>query len=183
MKTFALSILAISLLFCQNSPAYADGQTILSAYQVTSYNLGAILDNQGGDTSRYLTDFKPLMITSTASDILNSEHIGKVSLGEAITPTSNASGVALSATFDASQKISLQGAFGVTRNLSTSDLRKYVNESSWEANLGVIYKLLNNLSYELHFGYMDTGTLFHDRSSYTNVESIIMISNQLTMSF
>jgi len=183
MKTFALSVLAISLLLCQNSLAYADGETILSAYKVTSYNLGTVSDNHDGGTSRYLTDFKPLMITSTASDVLNSEHIGRVSLSEAITPTSNVSGVALFATFDTSQKISLQGVFGVTRNPSTSDLRKYVNESSWEANLGVIYKLLNNLSYELHFGYMDTGTLFHDRSSYTNVESIIMISNQLTMSF
>ncbi len=182
MTKFALSILAV-LLLCQNTTAYAEGNSTHSAYKVTSYNLGAILDHQENGTSRYLNDFKPLLITNTTSDILNSEHAGKVFLGEATAPTSNASGVALSATFDATQKISIQGAFGVTRNLWAPDSLNYVNESSWEADLGVIYKVLKNLSYELHFGYMDTGSLFTDRSSYTNVESIIMISNQLTMSF
>ncbi len=182
MKKSALFILVFYFFVCQNSPAYAEGKATHSAYKVTSYNLGAILDDQGNQSSRYLTDFKPLLITSNVSDILNNEHTGKVFLGEAITPP-NASGVALAATFDATQKISLQGAFGVTRNLSAPDSLTYENESSWEANLGVIYKLLNNLSYELHFGYMDTGTLFNERSSYTNVESIIMISNQISLSF
>ena len=180
---FILSILAIALIFCNNCPAHAEGTTTHSAYKVTSYNLGAILDNQTQGASRYITDFKPLFITNTTSDILTSEHVGKVSLGEALPSASNPSVVALSATFDATQKISLQGAIGVTRNFLTPDSLSFESESSWEANLGVIYKVLNNLSFELHFGYMDTGTLFHDRSSYTNVESIIMISNQLTMSF
>ncbi len=183
MNKFAVFILAISSFFCQISPSYADGKATHSAYKVTSYNLGAILDNQGNGISRYLTDFKPLLITSTASDILNSEHVGKVFIGEAAAPVSNTSGIALGATFDATQKISVQGTFGVTHNLWAPDSLNYENESSWEANLGVIYKLVRNLSYELHFGYMDTGKLFNDRSSYTNVESIIMISNQLTMSF
>lgn len=65
----------------------------------------------------------------------------------------------------------------------TPDNVEYENESSWEANLGFIYKLVNNLSYEVHFGYMDTGDLFTDQSSYSDVENIIMVSNQLTMSF
>jgi hypothetical protein len=30
---------------------------------------------------------------------------------------------------------------------------------------------------------MDTGDIFKERNAYTDVESIIMISNQLTMSF
>lgn len=183
MKKFALSILAASLFFCQNSPVYADGTATHSAYKITAYNLGAIIDGQDNGSSRYLANFRPLLITNTTSDILNSEHVGKVSIGEATASTSNTSGIVLGATFDASQNISVQGAFGVTRNLWAPDSLNYENESSWEANLGVIYKLVRNLSYELHFGYMDTGKLFNDRSSYTNVESIIMISNQLTMSF
>ena len=170
-------------MFWQNSPAHAEGKTTHSAYKVTSYNLGAILGAQDNGDSRYSSDFKPLLITGSASDILNSEHEGKVSWVEETPHTSNTSGIALSATIDATQKISVQGAFGVTRNLWSPDSINYENEASWEANLGVIYKLLNNLSYELHFGYMDTGNLFTDRSSYTNVESIIMVSNQLTMSF
>ena len=78
-------------------------------------------------------------------------------------------------------KLALQGVLGVTKNSwdpSTAD-----NKSSWEANLGIIYKMFNNLSYELHFGYMDTGDIFKERNTYTDVESIIMISNKLTMSF
>jgi hypothetical protein len=183
MKKIVLSILAITLLFSHNSAAHAGENSTHSAYRITSYNLGAIADNEKSASSSYSTDFKPLMITGNASDILNSEHVGRVFLGEAMTPASNTRGVAVAATFDASQNISLQGAFGVTRNLWSPDSLNYEKDSSWEANLGVIYKLLNNISYELHFGYMDTGNLFNDRSSYTNVESIIMISNQLTMSF
>lgn len=183
MKKFFLSLLAITLLSLQCSPAFAEGQSTHSAYRVTSYNLGAILDHQETETSRYSRNFKPLLITSNAADILNSEHEEKVSWIEIIPHSSNANGVALSATVDATQKISLQGSFGVTRNLWAPDSLNYENEPSWEANLGIIYKLLKNFSYELHLGYMDTGALFNDRSSYTNVESIIMVSNQLTMSF
>lgn len=183
MKKFAPPILAVILFLSHSSAAHADENATHSAYKVTSYNLGAIVDNEKNASSRYSSDFNPLMITGNASDILNSEHVGRVFLGEAITPTSNARGVAVAATFDASQNIALQGTFGVTRNLWSPDSLNYEKDSSWEANLGVIYKLLNNISYELHFGYMDTGNLFNDRSSYTNVESIIMISNQLTMSF
>ena len=39
------------------------------------------------------------------------------------------------------------------------------------------------LAYEVHFGYMDTGDLFQEVDTYSEVESILMISNQLTLSF
>lgn len=178
-----LALLTSLILFIFYHPAGAEEIGTHSAYKVTSYNLGTIVDDHNNSVTQYLTDFKPLLVTSTASDVLQSEHVGTVFLGDTATATTTARGVALSATFDATKKISLQGAFGVTRNLLVPDSLRSESESSWEANLGVIYRLLGNVSYELHFGYMDTGTLFNDRSSYTNVESIIMISNQLTMSF
>lgn len=153
-----------------------------SAYKVTSYDLSSLFSTSSDTKPRYFVDFKPLLITSNVADILGSEHFSNVSLGKT-RPDSATDGIALSATFDATRKISVQGAFGVTRNHWSPDTLNFENEASWEANLGVIYKLLDYLSYELHFGYMDTGTLFTDRSSYTNVESIIMVSNQLTMSF
>jgi hypothetical protein len=155
-----------------------------SAYRITSYNLGAIKGFQGGGILNPAQDFKPLFITSSTADILNSEHQPTVSTVET-TPgiTSNLSTIGLSAEIDATDKISLQGAFGVTRNLWTPDLFESMNGSSWEANLGIVYKLLDNISYELHFGYMDTGDLFANRSSYTDVENIIMVSNQITLSF
>jgi len=129
------------------------------------------------------SNFNPLLITSTKSDILNNELEGSVDWVETSPHTANSRGIALSAEFDATKKVSVLGAFGITRNLWAPDSVDYENESSWEANLGVVYRLLDNLSFELHFGYMDTGDLFTDRSSYTGVENIIMISNKVTMSF
>lgn len=153
------------------------------AYRVTSYNLGAILDFHKKNSMSQAGNFNPLLITSTTSDILNNEMSPTVSWVETVSHTSSSKGIALSAQFDATERISLQGAFGITRNLWTPDNVDYKNESSWEANLGLIYKLVDNLSYEIHFGYMDTGDLFTDQASYTDVENIIMVSNRLTMSF
>ena len=123
------------------------------------------------------------MITSTNADILNNEFHPSVFWGEVIPHTSSSKGIALSAQYEATKKITVLGAFGITQNLRRPDNLDEDNESSWEANLGFIYKLVNNFSYELHLGYMDTGNLFRDQSSYSDVENIIMVSNQLTMSF
>lgn len=181
-KTYSYIICA-AYLVCLTTTASADDTDTHSAYKVTSYNLGAILSFQDDSTTRARRNYQPLLITSTASDILNSEHNNTVSWVEPDTHTGNSNGIALAAKYDASRKISVLGAFGVTRNLWTPDNIDYENESSWEANLGIIYKLLDNLSIEMHFGYMDPGDLFTERSSYGDVESIIMISNKMTMSF
>jgi hypothetical protein len=161
----------------------AEAKSTHHAYRVTSYNLGAILDFHKKNSLFEIGNYNPLMITSTTSDILNSEYNPSVSWGETVPHTASSKGVALSAQFNATEKISLQGAFGIHRNLWTPYNVDYENESSWEANLGFIYKLVNNLSYEIHFGYMNTGDLFTNQSSYSDVENIIMVSNQLTMSF
>jgi len=176
-------IFAFMLAVLNSSPGMAEDTKTHNVYRVTSYNLGAILDTQKGPGSRFSTNFSPLLITSGTSDILNSEHEPTVSWVETNSHTANTQGIAVAAQFDATQKVTLLGALGLTRNLWTPDLINYQNDSSWEANLGVIYKLLNNLSYEVHFAYMDTGDIFTERSSYDDVESIIMVSNQLTMSF
>lgn len=175
-KSIFFQTLIILQLILLSSVVYGADLNGHSAYKVTSYNLGAIQGLEGNSTLNHSHASNPLLITNSAADILTSEH-------ETASQNSNISSVALTAQFDATKNISLQGAFGVTRNLWTPDLMGGVNGSSWEANLGVIYKLLNNLSYELHFGYMDTGDLFSDRNSYSDVENIIMISNQLSLSF
>ena len=174
--------LIIIVLLCQAGMVYANNLETHRAFRVTSYDLGAIENFQGKGpiASR---KFQPLLITSTVADILNDDYERTVPLGGTSTDVSNISSIGLSAQLDATKNISLQGAFGVTRNLWTPELMGNLNGSSWEANLGVIYKFLNNLSYELHFGYMETGTLFSDRNSYSDVENIIMISNKITLSF
>lgn len=154
-----------------------------SFYKITSYNLGAVLDSQDGTNILNRKSSHPLLITNTTTDILNSEFENTVSWVEINPHTTSSNTIALSATFETTDNLTLSTAFGVTRNLWTTDGTDYENKSSWEANLGVIYRLVNNLSYELHLGYMDPGDLFTDKSSYSNVESIIMVSNQLTLSF
>jgi len=182
-KNVAYPILMTLPLIFQSGALYGAELSTHSAYKVTSYNLGAIQGIQDSSTLNQSRDFNPLLITNATSDVLNSEHQRTVSFDETAPHSSNVSSIALSAEFAATNNISVQGSFGLTRNLWTPELMDSVNGSSWEANLGVIYKLLNNLSYELHFGYMDTGDLFSDRSSYSDVENIIMISNQLSLSF
>ncbi|OGR17837.1 MAG: hypothetical protein A2X81_16730 [Desulfobacterales bacterium GWB2_56_26] len=181
MNRSFVCLLTVFLILSHGLSGYAEEVTT-HVYKVTSYNLGALVDQGNLEKSRFSQDYSPLLITGSAADIFNSEHKETVSLGETTNPSS-INGFALSASFDATQRISLQGAFGLTRNLWAPDSINYESESSWEANLGIIYKLLDNLSYELHFGYMDTGDIFTDRSSYTDVENIIMISNKLTMGF
>lgn len=184
MRTNILSIHIFFILFFCTSVTFAADKNTHHAYRVTSYNLGAILDFHSKGSLFKSDNFNPLMITSTKSDILNNELHPSVSWVETVPHTASSNGLALSAQIEATSKISLRGAFGITRNLWTPDSNiEYENESSWEANLGIIYKLVNNLSYELHFGYMDTGNLFSDQSSYSDVENIIMVSNRLSMSF
>ena len=163
---------------------YAEDIATHSAYKITSYNLGTTLELEEPGNVQTARDFRPLLITSTKADIFNSEFEESSSwAGETTPQTTSTNSIALAAQYNATQNISLLGAFGLTRNLWTPDIENYESESGWEANLGVIYKLLNNFSYEMHFGYMDTGNLFTERSSYSDVESIIMVSNRLTMSF
>jgi hypothetical protein len=149
-------------------------------YKVTSYNLGALIDPGNPERLRIAQDSSPLLIANSAADIFTSK-LGPSLPGE--TAANRPSGMSVSASFDATSKISLQGAFGITRHLWAPDSINYENEKSWEANLGIIYKLLDHLHYELHFGYMETGDSITDRNSFTDVENIIMISNKLSMSF
>lgn len=183
MSKILLTITVTIMIFLQCGISVSEELRTHRAYKVTSYNLGAILQVHEEHPGYSPETYNPLMITSTASDVLNSEHQGAVSWVETDSHTSSTSGIALSAQIKATEKVSVKGAFGITRNLWAPDSIEYENESSWEANLGIIYKLVDNLSYELHFGYMDTGDLFTDQSTYTDVESIIMVSNRLTLSF
>lgn len=182
MKNVILPIVIVLQLFCWGGLLYAQDLETHRAFKVTSYDLGAI-ENFQGNGSAVSRNFHPLLITSTVADILNNEYEQTVIAGNSASSVSNVSSLAMSAQFDATNHISLQGAFGVTRNLWTPELMGDLNGASWEANLGVIYRFLNHFSYELHFGYMDTGNVLRDRNSYSNVESIIMISNKITLSF
>jgi len=145
-------------------------------YRIVSYSFSS--DEASSPSESYTLG--PLLITGATSDILL-DSTGMVDFG-ATDPKSAMDVFALSADFSATPDLSLRGAIGITKNRWDAALDSDY-DSSWEANLGVIYKLFNNIRYEIHFGYMETGDLFKESNTYTDVESIIMISNKLTMSF
>lgn len=176
-KSLLLIFLCATL--CAGSPAVAEERETHSAYKVTTYNLGALLGEQGG-SKLSLQNYEPLLITSTKADIL-SVNPAKMNKLKGTSQARTVKGFAIAAEYSATPDIAVHGVLGITQNTQTSS--SFDTDASWEANLGLIYRFFNNLSYEVHFGYMDTGNLLKERSSYSNDESIIMISNKLTLSF
>ncbi len=146
-------------------------------YRVISYNFSS---DEPGSQSSSLT-FGPLMITGSTVDVLTKAPPQFDSFGK-IDPKNTTDIFAVSANFSPTPELSLHGSFGITKNRWEAALNPDY-ESGWETNLGIIYKLFNNINYEVHFGYMDTGDLFEESDTYTGVESIVMISSKLTMSF
>lgn len=162
------------------SSALANDLDTHSLYRVTSYNFGT-LDTQEGQALNSMTSSFPLLITGYQSDVLGDLNLDDDSF--LTTPKSSATGgFAVSAQYTpANHNFSFLGAIGLTT--SDWDPGTEETESSWEANLGIIYNLFNNVSYGVHFGYMDTGDVYKRRDNYSDVESVIMVSNQLTLSF
>lgn len=163
------------------APLMAEGLLDDPDYTITGYSFDsdAVSESNGGllfETSR----FKPLMITNTTSDIFGEEPF--ISSLDASSSPLVPRGFAIAAEYLPTPSLAFHGAIGVTRgawdNAVSSEL-----QSSWEANIGVVYNFFNSLSYEVHFGYMDTGDLFQQVNTYSDVDSIIMVSNQLTLSF
>ena len=182
MKTMKFPFqLLCTLAFLTAAAPYiqAEESSTHSLYKVTTYNLGTAVDFQDFSPVRS-SRYKPLLITSTKADVLGADRFRDVALGTA-DERGPANGFAIAAEYSPLSKLAIQGVVGVTKNSWEASTAE--NKSSWEANLGVIYKMFSNLQYEMHFGYMDTGDIFKERNTYTDVESIIMISNQLTMSF
>lgn len=179
MSKKLLTYLILGLTVLAASTVAAEDFETLNVYKLTSYNLGTLLNSQeSGGMDLY--NFEPLLITSTKADILTGLNPSPDHLSTTPDPN-NVMGFAIAAEYSASPQLAVQGVFGMAK--SNLDINSGDSYSSWEANLGVVYRLLDNLSYEVHFGYMETGDLFKERSSYSDSESIIMVSNKLTMSF
>ncbi|MEE4165353.1 MAG: hypothetical protein V2I35_05100 [Desulfocapsaceae bacterium] len=181
--TYRLLVLTIAALFvtAYASPVSAADLGSTGDYRITgfSFDTDAVIESDSGlqfESSR----FKPLMITNSAADIL----IGDPFV-DSISPQTSKStphGFAVAAEYLATPSLAFHGAIGVTKGNWDAEAA-LTTESSWEANIGVVYNFFNSLSYEVHFGYMDAGDVFKQSDTYTDIDSIIMISNQLTMSF
>lgn len=151
-------------------------------YKITGYlfDYDAVMVSEGGLRLKN-SHFKPLLITSAAADLFGTEPFDGRLLPQAA-KSSSPRGFAIAAEYLATPGLAFHGAIGVTDGSWDAD-SALNTESSWEANIGVVYRLFNSLSYQIHFGYMETGDLFKQAETYSEVESIIMISNQLTLSF
>ncbi|MFV0439184.1 MAG: hypothetical protein ACK5PS_17520 [Desulfopila sp.] len=175
LLTLIFALVALSF----TVPALAYDSETHSVYKVTTYNLGALLGDPGA-SKLSLQNYEPLLITNTTADILSAPR-GKAGNIRGTTPVRSAKGFAIAAEYSATPQLAVQGVLGVTRKVQPATT--FDANSSWEANLGLIYRFLDNLSYEVHFGYMEAGNVLKERSSYSDDESIIMVSNKLTLSF
>ncbi len=179
-KIFLFSaVLCISLL--TGAVSYAADLNDHVLYRIVTYTFNDGTMPNAATATGTPHHYNPLMIAGTKTDMTPSEPSNQDQFAYS-SAKPFAQGFALSANIDATPKLSFQGVIGVVKN-GPNTLVNSNFDSSWEANLGVIYKLFNHLSYEVHFGFMDTGNLFKNNNAYSDVESVVMISNQLTMSF
>ncbi len=91
-------------------------------------------------------------------------------------------GFAIRAAYAPTSAITFHSSLGLTDTLDNKEL-DYTDRVGWEVDLGMAYKFLNHFAYEVHFGYMDTGELFKNSNSLSDVDNITIITNKLTMSF
>ncbi len=175
----SLSILLSLLLFCFATSASAgDNNLRQGEYKLLAYSIknGGALPDKTDSASRSIS-FHSLYISPEAMNtVLNSEN----SL-EVINNTSY-KGFAIKAAYAATPAFTFHSSLGLTDTQENSDIA-YADRVGWELDLGVAYRFLNNFAYEVHFGYMDTGELFKESTSYTDVDNITIVTNKLTMSF
>lgn len=130
-------------------------------------------------TSGTGNDFMPLYIlTGDHMGILNGD---TVSGGTMNVAAQNAGVIAygLHADYQVSPQLSLHAAVAYAE---ADEKRSAADDSMGvEYNVGASYKLLDNLIYEAHFGFLDTDDFF--KSGTTEVEEISILSHHLTMNF
>lgn len=90
-------------------------------------------------------------------------------------------GIAFIADYKATPRLELHTAFGAA-NADKTPLN-YDDYYGWEANMGIGYKILDNLTYEVHLGYMATGDFFQKGDDEADTEDISIITQHLTMKF
>ena len=122
--------------------------------------------------------FHSLYISSEAMDtVLNRDESNPL----ADMNKNNYQGFAIRAAYAPTAALTFHSSIGLTDNKNQE--LDYSDRVGWELDLGLAYKLFHNFAYEVHFGYMDTGELFKESNSYTDIDNITIIANKLTMSF
>jgi hypothetical protein len=181
MKSLLSLITVFYYIAITSSPSSAANLNDHELYKIVTYSFNSSYNPNETGIAKKTNSFEPLMITRTKADIIS----GQPNQGYQLPFTTGKKifqSFAVTADYQATPNLIFHGVIGVTKNTMDTSI-KLNFDSSWEANIGVIYKLFNNFSYEMHFGFMDAGDLFKNSNAYHDVESIVMINNQLTMSF
>ncbi len=141
----------------------------------------------GGDIENALTagtgdQFEPLYILTGRhtgmlnNDIFTANHTTGMS-------TAGVHAVIAAADYAVSKDLTLHGAIGWAQADEEIAVAQD-DEYGWEYNVGAAYKLLDNLTYEAHFGYLDTGDFFNGAGNTADItENVYLMTHSLTMTF
>ncbi|MBU0945042.1 MAG: hypothetical protein KJ804_15185 [Proteobacteria bacterium] len=127
-------------------------------------------------------DFEPLYILTGAKvSLLNNDMGSDNEYGVAVR-TAGAHGFVGAADFQATEKIGLHGALGYA--MAAAEMEGFDNDYGWEVDLGASYKLLDNLTYNLHFGYLASGDFFKGNNDLGyDANDVTLLYNNLSMTF
>ncbi len=178
------SLFLILFLLSLSTTVHAEEKGLQTGkYKLFAYTLsnGSADGYTNSAQSEDITSQNLLISSEAMKTVLNRE---EVSLNNSYIDTNknNYQGFAIQAAYASTQGITIHSSIGLTDTLEETNL-EYTDRIGWEVGLGVAYKFLDKFAYEVHFGYMDTGELFKESSSYTDIDEITVITNKLTMSF
>lgn len=153
---------------------YASGQD-LSETAANGGDLESALSTGTGDL------FEPLyIITGRHAGMLNNDiYTSNVTMN-----TAGVHAVVAAADYAVSNQLTLHGAIGWAQ-ADEEQIAGQDDEYGWEYNIGAAYKLLDNLTYEAHFGYLDTGDFFKSTTTLNDstTENVYLMTHSLTMTF
>jgi len=125
--------------------------------------------------------FEPLYIlTGRHTGMLNNDIF---SGHTAALSTAGVHAIVAAADYAVSNQLTLHGAIGWAK---ADEIQSAGQDDAygWEYNVGAAYKLLDNLTYEAHFGYLDTGDFFNGAGNTPDVtKNIYVLTHSLTMTF
>ena len=157
---------------------YAQGQ------DRTSTDLEAALVGSTVAGSGTGDQFEPLYIlTGRNTGMLNTD-IFSGNTGNLATAGVHA--IVAAADYAVSNQLTLHGAIGWAKadeKVTSAGTATLDDSYGWEYNLGAAYKLLDNLTYEAHFGYLATGDYFNGNSTTDITKNVYILTHSLTMSF
>ncbi len=183
MKKALNTILVLACICISTSAHAADDAYLPGEYKVIAYTLsdGESALGSSAHSSKSIS-FHSLYISPVAMDtVLNREALLPGESPSYIPNTSYRS-FALRGAYSPTSNLSFHSAIGVTDTIDAKNIA-YKDRVGWEVDLGMAYRFLNNFAYELHFGYMDTGELFRESNTLTDVDNITIVTNKITMSF